>query len=301
VDKPFFTVVIPTYNRAELLPDAIQSVLDQSYKHFELLIVDDHSTDNTRVVVQSFADDRITYIVNQRNKGVSGARNTGIFRAKGEWVAFLDSDDVWLPTKLALLYNKTQEIEPDTGLIYTGSADYDFASKNEIFIRIPEREGRLQHDLLYKNFIGTMSIVAIRSNILKQIGGCDERMHFFEDGDLYVRVAGSSRIACIKEKLTYYRMFNPDKLSYAPDTHRLYAYRHFWEKHKEVINGNPRLRHRAASRVFQVAVTQGKMADICKSLPWMLAGLMVDVPNFTVISRQIALALYQKRIRLRPR
>ena len=93
---PFFTVIIPTYNRATLVKEAIQSVLDQTFDNFELIIVDDHSTDNTIDVVQSYSDKRIYRILNDHKKGPGGARNAGIHKAKGKWIAFLDSDDFWL-------------------------------------------------------------------------------------------------------------------------------------------------------------------------------------------------------------
>ena len=122
----FFTVIIPTYNRATLVKEAIQSVLDQTFDNFELIIVDDHSTDNTKDVVQSYSDKRICYVLNDHIKGAAGARNAGLSRSGGKWVAFLDSDDVWLPKKLELVYEKIKEVDTDVGLIYTGFADYDF-------------------------------------------------------------------------------------------------------------------------------------------------------------------------------
>ncbi len=106
MNNTFFTVIIPTYNRLELLKDAIQSVIDQTFSDFELIIVDDQSTDNTKEMVCSFCDERIKYFLNDHVKGPGGARNSGIFRAKGEWIAFLDSDDIWLPKKLDLIHEK---------------------------------------------------------------------------------------------------------------------------------------------------------------------------------------------------
>ena len=91
--SPTFSVVIPTHNRAEMLREAIQSVLDQTFTDFELLVVDYHSSDNTAEVVASVADPRIIYLINDHARGGAGTRNAGTFRAKGEWVAFLDSDE----------------------------------------------------------------------------------------------------------------------------------------------------------------------------------------------------------------
>ncbi len=113
MNKPFFTVVIPTHNRSILLKRAVESVLSQTFEDFELIVIDDHSTDDTASVVKSFTDPRIRYLINQRTKGACGARNTGIFSAKGKWVAFLDDDDVWLPEKLKYQYEVDKKCRTD--------------------------------------------------------------------------------------------------------------------------------------------------------------------------------------------
>ena len=94
------SAIIPTYNRANIVIRAIQSVLNQTYQNFELLVIDDGSQDNTEEIVTGIHDNRIKYIRHEKNKGVAAARNTGIEAAKGEFIAFLDSDDEWLPNKL---------------------------------------------------------------------------------------------------------------------------------------------------------------------------------------------------------
>ena len=99
-DLPKVSVVIPTHDRAHLVGRAIRSVLAQTFQDFEIIVVDDCSVDNTKEVVQSLADSRIRYLRHEINRGGSAARNTGIGAARGEWIAFLDSDDEWLPKKL---------------------------------------------------------------------------------------------------------------------------------------------------------------------------------------------------------
>jgi glycosyltransferase involved in cell wall biosynthesis len=277
--NPFFSVIIPTYNRAEMLREAIQSVLEQSFKDFELIAVDDYSTDNTKEVVSSFHDTRIKYIVNSNTKGVAGARNSGIFMAKGQWISFLDSDDVWLPSKLEMIYKKIQKIDNTVGLIYTGFAYYNFEKKKEISLVIPGKEGWIQKDLLYSNYIGTFSVVSIRTDLLRKVGGCDERFHYFEDNDLYVRIAGLSKVAFIKEMLTYLRESNADRLFFQTGK-RLDGYQLFLGKYKKIINKNPRLRHRISSLIFINALKLKNWDIVYKAFLWTFAGLFFDIHNF---------------------
>lgn len=96
------SVIIPTYNRAHLIKKSLQSVLDQTLQPYEIIVIDDFSTDDTEEVVKSLNSPLIKYVKNQRKKGANGARNTGILMAQGEFIAFHDSDDIWLPEKLKL-------------------------------------------------------------------------------------------------------------------------------------------------------------------------------------------------------
>ncbi len=98
--SPLVSVILPTYNRGKLVSKSINSVLNQSYNNFELIIVDDGSTDQTEKIINSFNDNRIVYLKHNYNKHASAARNTGIAKSKGEFIAFLDDDDQWLPKKI---------------------------------------------------------------------------------------------------------------------------------------------------------------------------------------------------------
>jgi glycosyltransferase involved in cell wall biosynthesis len=290
---PLFTVIIPTFNRAELLREAIQSVLDQTYKDFELIVVDDHSTDNTQQIKDSIQDNRMKYIFNDHLKGNSGARNAGIFRAKGKWIAFLDDDDTWFPRKLELVYNKICNIDNSVGLIYTGFAYYDFALKQQISIHIPEKKGWIQKDLLFDNYIGTPSAVTVRADILVKEEGFDERINYCEDGELYVRIAELAKIEYIKDTLTNYRISNKDKLSLNNDN-KLKSFDLIWKKHKGIIDKYPRLRHRAASRVLRFAVKERSIKHMYEALPWTVAGLFLDIHNVIHIIKMILSDLFKR-------
>src|SRR3990167_7894784 len=118
---PLVTVIIPTYNRFELLKKALVSVLNQSFEDFEVLIIDDCSQDQTSRIPEYSADSRIRYIKNDRNKGMSAVRNIGIRNSKGTYIAFLDDDDEWMPDKLEKQMSLLIPGPPNLGAVYTGS------------------------------------------------------------------------------------------------------------------------------------------------------------------------------------
>jgi glycosyltransferase involved in cell wall biosynthesis len=285
----FFTVVIPTYNRADLVKETIESVLSQTFKDFELIVVDDHSSDNTKEIVESFNDKRIIYALNDRRKGASGARNTGIFMANGSWVAFLDSDDIWLPEKLEMVYSKIQQSDETVGLIYNGLAYYDFDKNREVKVVVPAKEGYVQSDLFISNFIGTYSVVTIQTELLLRVNGCDETIYHSEDTDLYMRILGLCKIAFIDKTLTYYRYTNTDRLTTKWDQkEKLNAYIMLTNKYRSILNDNPRVNYFNSKRLFVTALAAKEWLIMLKALPWTLAGLIYDRSHaFQVIRKAI--------------
>lgn len=296
VNAPFFSVVIPTHNRAEMLREAIRSVLGQSFQEFEMLVVDDYSTDHTKEVVGSFNDDRVVYIMNDRGAGGAGTRNAGIFRARGKWVAFLDDDDIWLPQKLSVLHGKILEDGGSAGIIYTGAISYDFEKERELQPRIPDKEGQLDRKLLCNNCIGSFSAVAIRTDLLIHVGGLDEDFTALQDRELYTRIARLTRVAYVKTVLSYIRVANTDRISFSPKK-KLESSLLYWRKNRALINGDPKLRHKAASRVFLFALQDGDLKESVKAFPWTAAGLVVDLPNARHTLRSVY-ALYRSKLAL---
>ena len=130
---PTVSIIIPTYNREQLLGRAIKSVLAQTYQDFELIIVDDGSTDNTERLVKSFNSEKTRYIRHRKNKGPAAARNTGIRSAKGDYIAFQDSDDEWMPEKLEKQMRAFTTAPPEVGVVYTSY--YSTINKGKRFNR----------------------------------------------------------------------------------------------------------------------------------------------------------------------
>lgn len=201
------TVVIPTFNRAEMVKDAIKSVLCQKYTDFNIIIVDDGSTDNTKESVSSFRDPRIRYIY-QENKGVSASRNTGIRAATSEYVSFLDSDDIYLESSLEKIINTLTQY-PSVGWVYgnryvigkDGKCRLESSSRVTSHVVEPIEQVR---GLLAG--IITLSTVTAKRTCLEEIGGFNEDLWYAEDYHFLIRMAKRYRSFCIQEPLIYYRL-----------------------------------------------------------------------------------------------
>lgn len=205
-NMPTVSVIIPTYNRAHLIGGAIQSVLDQTYQDFEIIVVDDGSTDNTAEVVKSFNEQRIKCIRHDKNRGGSAARNTGIKAAKGEYIAFQDSDDEWFIEKLEKQMKIFETAPPEVGVVYTGF----WKIENDKKIYIPsswftQKEGNIHKELLKGNFVTTQSVV-IRKKCFEKSGMFDENLPRLQDWELVIRLSKYYNFKCIDEPLlnSYY-------------------------------------------------------------------------------------------------
>lgn len=194
--SPRVSVVIPTYNRAQFIASAIESVLTQTFGDFELIVVDDGSTDRTSEIVTSISDPRVVF-VRQENAGRSTARNRALALAKGAYIAFLDSDDLYLPGKLALQIQYMDQ-HPEAGMIYTSACCID-ADGNDLPERYEaSRSGRIYADIaFFRPVTITLPTVVVRREILEQVGGFDEQMNRFEDTDMWRRVSKVTDIHAI--------------------------------------------------------------------------------------------------------
>lgn len=197
------SVVIPTKNRANYLSSAIQSVLDQTFENSEILIIDAASTDNTGEVVSNFDDERIRYIRERKDRGPSTSRNIGIENSTGKFVAFLDDDDLWMPSKLEKQLDLINQ-NSDVGVVSTGAWMFNENGKMEIFF--PSVRGNIYPKILEKNYIGGCSTVLVRKECLKRVGMFDKNLPSGEDFDLWIRLAKHYEFDYVKEGLVLYRV-----------------------------------------------------------------------------------------------
>lgn len=203
--RPKVSVIMPTYNRADLLPAAIDSVLGQSFTDFEVLVIDDGSEDATRQVVAGFSDPRIHYC-HQRNSGVSAARNRGLEIARGEYLAFLDSDDLFLPAKLAFQVAQLDE-NPTLGMVAGGFRYIDWQgawlAERRPWVFQPTLD--LSTVLLGAAII--TNSVLLRKEWIERLGGFNPTFSWAEDLDLWLRMAvAGCQISWSQAVVCAYRM-----------------------------------------------------------------------------------------------
>ena len=212
--RPFVSVVIPTFNRAQQVQGALMSVLAQTYPEFEAIVVDDGSTDGTGEAIQRLISQQadhgkpIRYFF-QPNQGSSVARNKGIEQARGEWIAFLDSDDVWLPEKLELQVQALQQFKDKCGACFTDARmvndlGMDASSFRTFGRRYDQAVGIASDALLSlaEAFCGFwLSTLLVRSDLVRQIDGFDPEIQGPEDRDFYFRLALVTPLAYIDKPL----------------------------------------------------------------------------------------------------
>ncbi len=189
---PAVSVILPTYNRAPLLARAILSVLRQTYQDFELIVVDDGSTDATPDVLAAFDDERLVYLRQASNQGPAAARNIGLQHSRGQYIAFQDSDDEWRPEKLERQVPALSAAPCAVGVVYSRFQWVQGARTGLIpspgLLRQTRREGDLRQVLARGNFI-TLQAAIVRRACFEKVGGFDERLWRLEDWELWLRIA----------------------------------------------------------------------------------------------------------------
>jgi glycosyltransferase involved in cell wall biosynthesis len=200
---PRVTVVIPAYNAEATLGETLESLFAQTFADFELIMVDDGSTDGTVRVAESVGDHRLRAL-SVPNGGVSRARNHGVAQARGEFVAFLDADDLWEPGKLEQQI-AVFDAQPSAGLCVTGAIRVDGASRELAPIPVLDTDDPCRTLLLQSMAVGCISSGMVRKTLLESVGGFDPRFSQCADWDLWLRLSRAGGIAVVPEQLVRYR------------------------------------------------------------------------------------------------
>ena len=206
---PRVSVIVPAYNAAAYLPYAIESVIAQTYPSWEIVIVNDGSTDHTCAVVDSYRSklgDKLQYI-DQPNGGMSAARNAGMRTARGEFIAMLDADDVWLPHRLARGI-QVLDADPETGMVHAKVVRIDIHGSitGQLKVEAQYLSGRIARHIYTRRAHIVCATVIFRKSCLETAGCFDEAMQATEDRDLWFRIALRYKVAFIDEVLAHYRL-----------------------------------------------------------------------------------------------
>lgn len=254
METQIVSAIITTHNRANLLMRAIRSVQSQTYTHLEIIVVDDASQDKTKDIVESIEDPRIRYIRHGTNKGGSASRNTGIRAAAGEYIAFLDDDDVWEPTKTEEQLKVIQDYDAVTCTSFPLPDDLPkLNSKKTVEL----------NELLHGRFTwGGTGVLLAKTYVLKQTM-FDESLPRFQDWDLFIRIALKYKIAYLNKPLLrsndggHSRITNSVLRVPITELERHYSMVH---KHKQLFG--PRLfkRHMSGALLFGIKHRQDKFA-----------------------------------------
>lgn len=265
------SIILPTYNRAHCMERAVDSVLRQTYSQWELLVIDDGSTDHTEEIMAAYAasDDRIRYNRLACNKGAAAARNEGIRLARYDYIAFQDSDDAWHADKLEKQMRVFGE-SPETGLVYCAIQGI---RQNGRPVRIPDDamdrqflSGDLYKLLLQGNVIDAPSVV-IQKKCLERCGGFDEGLSCLEDWELFLRIAKEYEIGYVDEALVDSDIHNAGVSSHAGGYFQ--ARCQMIAMHKEALLEYG-LFHQVVERVLQTAKEVGALEPVAKMLQTML-------------------------------
>lgn len=284
------SIIVPAYNVADYITEAVNSALSQRIDALDVIVVDDGSSDDTAERVRAIQDSRLR-LIQQANRGLSAARNTGLRAARGEYVGFLDGDDVWCPTKgpshVAVL-----DADPAVGVVYSDFAYIDEHGTPTGQILVTGRGDPSLADLIVRNSVS--SAVVMRRSLFDQAGLFDENLRACEDWEMWVRLKSrtGTRFTCVPEVLAAYRV-RGDSLTMDFD-HQVMSARRAIEKLREVVPDAPEtLWRRSLAEVYRIsarkALSAGDSHEAARLLthalsedPWVWARTLRGVGTFAL-------------------
>jgi len=266
---PEVSIIIPVYNAEKFIKKTIESVLSQTYKDYEIIIVDDGSTDNSKKILDEFKD-KVRYF-KQANSGVSSARNRAIKEAKGEYIALLDQDDLWYSEKLKKQINFIKK-NPNAGMVYSDC--YYIDDKDKVISRVFENQkfycGKIFENLVIENFI-PIPTVLIKKEVLNKTGLFVENYSHAEEYDLFLRISKDYEVGFMNEALAGYRVHdtnlskNIDKSLQEDIIVKEYTLKKYAKQIEPVKN---KIKRKLAEHYYELGrfyqkAGQGKMARQC--------------------------------------
>lgn len=280
--NPLISIIMPTFNRVNFLKKAIKSIQKQTYDNFELIVVDDASTDNTENLISSLRDNRLIYVKNPKNMGGAASRNVGIHLAKGEYIGFLDDDDEWLPSKLEKQVSFFNE-HPEVDIVYTGFLVRDINVWNIIGQIVPKMRGMIREELLMDNCIGTTSTLLVKRGALLRTNLFDETLPSCQDWDLWISLSKFCYFDYLAEPLVIYSVHG-DRISNNIEA-VLEGRKKIFAKYKEEIEKNKNI---LARHYLKIGSAYCQLGNMNKGRKYMKDGLKLDYDNIEIWAALLA-------------
>lgn len=285
---PLVSIIMPTYNREKVIKRSIISVLNQTFDNFELIIVDDCSSDNTEEIIKSFNDNRIKYIKHKKNLGANVARNTGILNSKGYYIAFQDSDDEWMANKLEKQINILEK-NNNIDFVFTGFYLFDnnkkyYIPENEIVIK----ENSLFPKILKGNFI-TTSTVVLKKEILTKYGTFDPEMPRFQDWELWIRLLKKCKVDFLNEPLVNVYV-QKDSISKNNEA-AIVAINKIIEKNMNYLKNN---KYYLSNLYFYLSQFYMKTKNKYQTRKYLFKSFFIDPLNINVLLKIIAILILRE-------
>jgi glycosyltransferase involved in cell wall biosynthesis len=203
MENPKVSVIMPAYNAGQYIRESLDSIFAQTYKNYEVIVVDDGSTDNTQTILKEYPEVRCFYT---NRSGPAAARNLGIRNCDGEFIAFLDSDDIWRSEKLAKQV-KVMIDDPDTALVFTENSFFNQAGVIPGFLGKKQRlmEGDIVQNIFWKSGVGTPTVM-VRRSVFDKVGYFEEGLICAEDDNMWMRIANQMKVSLLDEQLVLVRV-----------------------------------------------------------------------------------------------
>jgi len=277
------SVIIPVYNAEPFIGETIRSVLAQTYRNLEVLAIDDGSKDKSGEIIRGFTDPRVRYLPKE-NGGVSRARNFGIERAQGEFIALLDHDDTWLPEKLERQMPLFED--PGVGLVFSDSYKIDATGKRlgTFFMREHPFRGEVAGELLINNFVSCLTAV-IRKKVFDETGMFDPRFSFSEEYDLFLRIALEYRFDFVASPLANYRVHESN---FSRNRRRAFE--------EEITVVRKFVEEHPGKRLLPDAGINGRLAD----LHYSMGRFFQSQRDFTLAEKAFGNAIRYRKSRMKP-
>lgn len=284
------SVIIPLYNKGLSVKNSIKSVLNQTYTDFEIIIVNDGSTDNSLEIANSISDNRIR-IYSKKNEGVSVARNYGITKARGEIISFLDADDIWLPNYLENVYTMYKQ-DNEVGMYIQNMIQIPQEKKKETLeklknITIGERDIKIYDNWaeVFHKLSYITSTISIKKELINSVGGFDRTLVLGEDQDLWLRCGIRTKVAytpVINTMILFYgKEYHSDRKKYSPEKYHGYK----WAMEKEKMLS---YKSKGIEKAVNIGIQHGsvlfyreKRYDLAKLLLTKITPKYLDLRNLT--------------------